>query len=160
MGVGAENSLGLTRKGQAMQTREEAKQYVANCINAGEANLDEYNIDQICDSLHDIAESWDLKEVDVDEFWDTITSNTYDFCVIAKFDPDDTDLVCRWELLRDMETIASGELDPSVNFENIDEFDGFTRLVAKQIGHPLTNAGSGAEWSDHSQSYNWTVYYS
>ena len=58
-----------------MNTRNDATAYVITCIESGDADRADFNIDAIVDDLHDLTGSWDYasdvtnETIDPIDFW-------------------------------------------------------------------------------------------
>lgn len=55
--------------------RAAAEEYVATCINNGDANAADFDVERIADTLHAVIDGWNIDSVDADTFWTTVEAN-------------------------------------------------------------------------------------
>lgn len=59
-------------------TRTEAAEFVATCIEAGGVDVaarEEFDMDAILDALYEIAGSWDVAQVEPEDFWPIVEAH-------------------------------------------------------------------------------------
>lgn len=55
-----------------MFTNATAAEFVITAIENGEGTREEFNVEAIVSDLYDIAGSWNVEDVDADEFWTVV----------------------------------------------------------------------------------------
>lgn len=55
-----------------MFTNATAAEFVITAIENGEGTREEFNVEAIVSDLYDIAGSWNVQDVDADEFWTVV----------------------------------------------------------------------------------------
>ena len=56
-------------------TRRDAVDAITTAIAAGDAHADDYDVDGIADRLYDLAGSWDVDQVEPEEFWAVVEAH-------------------------------------------------------------------------------------